>query len=500
MRLPTLLNEGLWRDEANVYVQLSAPDFIHFFGRVTATEWHPPLFFFVMYAWTKVAHFSELSLKIIPFAFSILAVGAVYRLGRGAASSGTGLIAAAFYAVAPIAIVYSSEYLYPLMGLLCTILAWQVMEARQRLTPAGGIAVAIVTFFTIFTHYIALFYVPILIVWSLFSHNTARQRVGLVSSLLLGSLPFLFWAHIFLSQRRIGIPYAMQTVPLAKMAFFFAALIAYMPTAPFILDVIFLAIILAGIVVAARSTAIQSDPLVLGAIFFTALIFITAENLLAVRYVFHFYGLLCVFLAWVAQKLISAMRRTNRRGWIFFGLPGLCAICLVMLVADISFAFRNGLVPKSGVRTLALRETIGPETLYVTAPDYLASTFAFYSRASHPTIRGFVRWKNPEIFRLAGYSDDWNNSRAVDATVKSIGAAACRFRHVNLLVDRDAHRQGQIRYERIWVLLKRLHGLFPLLGRTAYPGRYESIFEYRFLLPNCNVTIKNRGPVFRTAR
>ncbi|HZV77278.1 MAG TPA: hypothetical protein VFF63_05955, partial [Candidatus Babeliales bacterium] len=72
------MHEGLWRDEAYVYVDLIAPTFKEFFHRVVETEYHPPLYFLLVYVWVKLAGISEISLKTLPFICSILTVLAVY--------------------------------------------------------------------------------------------------------------------------------------------------------------------------------------------------------------------------------------------------------------------------------------------------------------------------------------------------------------------------------------------------------------------------------------
>ena len=140
---------------------LIAPTFREFFHRVIATEYHPPLYFLISDAWVRLAGTSELSLKTIPFVCSVLTILAVYRLGALAGSSAVGLLAAAMYAVSPLAILESGDYLYPLMGLLCTVLAALVMKGRREpLRPARLAAIAGVSILATYTHYAALFYVP----------------------------------------------------------------------------------------------------------------------------------------------------------------------------------------------------------------------------------------------------------------------------------------------------------------------------------------------------
>jgi uncharacterized membrane protein len=70
VRLPLLLHDGLWRDEAYVYVAVTAPTFRDFMQRVIASEYHPPLYFVICYFWVRLVGATELSLKALPFSFA----------------------------------------------------------------------------------------------------------------------------------------------------------------------------------------------------------------------------------------------------------------------------------------------------------------------------------------------------------------------------------------------------------------------------------------------
>jgi len=113
---------------------------------------------------------SELSLKLLTFIFGILTVPAAYYLGEIVSSSAVGLLAAAFYAVSPTPIVYSTCYLNLLMGLLSVVLVCLVARARRTpFTPLRFIAIASTAVHVVHTHYFALIYVALLIVWTLTS-------------------------------------------------------------------------------------------------------------------------------------------------------------------------------------------------------------------------------------------------------------------------------------------------------------------------------------------
>ncbi|GAC1538851.1 MAG: hypothetical protein NVS2B17_13340 [Candidatus Velthaea sp.] len=480
-RLPSLLHDGLWRDEANVYVQLTAPSFREFMHRVTSTEWHPPLYFVLNYVWTKLAGVSEFALKILPFSFSILTVPATYALGKTAAGTRTGLLAAAMYAVAPLAIAYSSEYLYPVMGFLCTLLAWMVMRARYiALSPKAFISISIVTLLTIYTHYAALFYIPLLIGWALIARTAIRNRLTLAIALVIGTLPFVIWLPIFLQQRAIGVPYATQTTIAAKAGFYALAIVQSMPIQPLLLQVVLYAAVLLAIVFLARAGRLNRDLSALGIIFIVALAIISAANLLEIRYVFNVYALLCVFVAGVLVDQGILMTRSlpaRLHTSVFVTAVGLL---VVLCASTAAYVFHVTNVPKSGLRSLIVTQADAQKTLYVIAPDYLASTFAYYTRDRRVTSYGFVRWHDAEVFRLAGYETDWNMPSAVSDAVTSIARESIHFRYLDVVADRYAQDHGRVPYGKTWQLLERLRAAYPLVRHTEYAGRNETVSVYRF--------------------
>jgi hypothetical protein len=98
----------------------------------------------------------------------------------------------------------------------------------------------------------------------------------------------------------------------------------------------------------------------------------------------------------------------------------------------------------------------GQRTLYVIAPDYLASTFAFYARDASVTFHGFVRWEPPEVLGIAGYAGDWSKSSVVGDTLSSIAREGHCFECLDIVADQHARNQGEVHYGRVSQLLNRL--------------------------------------------
>lgn len=488
IRIPGLLHDGLWRDQAYVYVDVIAPTLHSFLARVVETEYHPPLYFLLSYAWVRLAGISELSLVGFPFLCSILTVPLVYRLGAMASSAVVGLLAAAMFAVSPLAILESGDYLYPLMGLLCTALAVLVMAARREpIRPGRLVGVAAVTMFTTYTHYAALFYVPMLAVWALGSPRGPRHGAAIAAALLLGALPFLFWLPAFSSQpnpyllkvaSNVGTP-LLGSPPNAaeKLGFFAWTVVRSMPLWPEKLAIVLVLLLAAALATIVASRKINADAIAMGSIYGLSLAVVSAAGRLNVRYVVPFEGLLCVFLAWV---VVDCLGRARLPRW---EVVAAAVVAVFIVTEDVIFAAHTASMPKSGIRTFVASQAIDPATLYVVVPDSIAATFAFYARDARVSYTAFGQTDHPEIFRYASDASNYGPRSVRDAAAR-LRRMARAYTHLDLIVDDAADLQ------KVWrdvIYPSPARGLidwakarYPLVAQAHYPGRLESVTVYRF--------------------
>jgi 4-amino-4-deoxy-L-arabinose transferase-like glycosyltransferase len=480
MRLPSLLHDGLFRDEANVYVVAMAPSFAEFFHRIAEVEWHPPLFFLLAYFWIKAAGTSELALKGLPFLFGVLTVPVIYRLGRTIESPKIGLVAAAMYAVSPLAVSYSTSYVYPLAGFLFVLLACLVAQARQAPATIFRLAaLALVTTFATYVHYAALFYLPALAAWAVTSPRGLRHSVTLALAMLAGFLPFLFWLPVFVHQHHVGLPY-QQTASLAdRSIFFLTTLFLFVPVRLGIPELpIFIYILFAGLLLTRRAI-LKSSASAVGAIFLVMVFLVSATGLDRVRYVFPAYGLQCVFLAlivWESWQFVYRTLSLQKRRW-----AATAAVLLILLFVggDVGNVLANSAIPRSGIRTFAA-EGLRSDTLYVLAPDYLAPTFAYYARNAHVAFLGFARVDHPEILALEGYAAVWQAPEAVDKAVSVVERTAKTYRYVDVIVDDTANDAANMPYGKTWQFLERIKHRYRLVSKKRYAGVWEPVTVYGF--------------------
>ncbi len=85
----------------------------------TASDVHPPLFFWSLWAWAQAFGESEFALRLLPALFGVLTVAAVYLLGRLVGGELTGLLASLLTALSRLHVWWSQELrMYVLAGLL----------------------------------------------------------------------------------------------------------------------------------------------------------------------------------------------------------------------------------------------------------------------------------------------------------------------------------------------------------------------------------------------
>lgn len=103
------LNQSLWLDEA---INVLAAKNNTFWGMITEYvkyDFHPPLYFAILWLWTKFFGYSEIAVRVPSLIFGILTILLVYHIGRKLHSKTLGLIAALLMAVNPLHIYYSQE-------------------------------------------------------------------------------------------------------------------------------------------------------------------------------------------------------------------------------------------------------------------------------------------------------------------------------------------------------------------------------------------------------
>ncbi len=95
------LNQSLWLDEATTAKVVREYGFMQIINEFSPNDFHPPLYYLVMKAWTNIFGYSEIALRFPSILFSLLAGIIIYKIA--------GIWAATFFLFNPLIIYYSQE-------------------------------------------------------------------------------------------------------------------------------------------------------------------------------------------------------------------------------------------------------------------------------------------------------------------------------------------------------------------------------------------------------
>jgi hypothetical protein len=163
LRLLWLDAQSLWYDEG-VTAVIAQRDLVEL-TRWTANDIQPPLYYYLVAGWGRVAGWSEWALRFPSAAFGALAIPLLAVLARRLlrlerAGVWAGLLAALLAAVHPLLVYYAQEArMYTLLVLLGLVAAYLLVRAAGRAGQRWGLWVAYVTVAAaaLYTHYFAVF-------------------------------------------------------------------------------------------------------------------------------------------------------------------------------------------------------------------------------------------------------------------------------------------------------------------------------------------------------
>jgi hypothetical protein len=173
------LNQSLWLDEAisaNVAKDYSLMEIPSQFSK---SDFHPPLYYMMLDAWTNVAGYSEISLRLPSVIFSMVTIYVVYLMG--------GVGAAALVGFNPLLVYYSQEARMYSMVTMLLILAIYFWQKRKYFWVNVFFGLSFLTF------YGSVFLPAGLSIYLLFKRKygeIVKINIGLIAAILI-NLPLL---------------------------------------------------------------------------------------------------------------------------------------------------------------------------------------------------------------------------------------------------------------------------------------------------------------------
>jgi uncharacterized membrane protein len=167
-RIALLDHQSLWFDEI-VSVTLAKQSLATMLHAIATTESTPPLYYLVLWVWTRLFGFSAVAVRSLSVCFGVLTVLAIYLTARVRFSGRAAFVAAALAATNPMLIWYSQETRsYSLLTLLVTLTLYFFLRVRVKVSVRDLAAWSICASLALATHYFAAFVVfpeAALLVW-----------------------------------------------------------------------------------------------------------------------------------------------------------------------------------------------------------------------------------------------------------------------------------------------------------------------------------------------
>jgi Dolichyl-phosphate-mannose-protein mannosyltransferase len=502
VRLPNLLELGLWRDEGSTYFDILPTEWGEVIQTIIYSELNPPAFFIAMHQWMQWFGTNEVVFKLPAFIFGVLLIPAIYGLGCAAYSKTTGVLAAAIATFAPDAIYYSQEARpYTLTALLCcltmTFYFKLLKSPRQRITQLGFIVCGALLLYSQYTGALLIVSLGITTLYLWWRPQTIPLGPFVWVFGMIGAF-FLPWIPVFLTHLAIGSPWAPKASWLFRPVIMLSQLLYTMliPTAGsfFTAAVLVIAIILGLQQFRQPSRPFLKSRLSLQpATLVSGLNVVLPATMLAIlSYDTYRYMLAFSPLAWVmyAQGLERLLRHINLKWkepssqlqrhtiWV--------TLLFFLVVPSTIDAFSPGITAKSGIRAIAAEMQTQPQdqTLYLLSPDFFGPTFGYYFANTNPEFHGFARWDHPERFSPQGYAELWDRPTLLQDTMQRIQTQANRGYRILALIQsqRGIGDGGKLKFSRANDLLTELKQRYPLLNKKDYPASKEPITLYSFSL------------------
>ena len=180
------LNQSLWLDEATTAYVASHFNFGEIITRFAPSDFHPPLYYLVIRAWSLVFGTSEIALRMPSVIFGVLTIWVVYKIGKSK-------LAALLAATSGLLIYYSQEArMYSLVTLLVSYLVYWFMKKKWFL-------------FSIFLLLVGMTDYPALLIIPVFWILAGKDWKKLAISHLPLAFSYFFWWPVFLRQLSSGL-------------------------------------------------------------------------------------------------------------------------------------------------------------------------------------------------------------------------------------------------------------------------------------------------------
>lgn len=199
------LDQSLWLDEAINVVAAKEQNFFYFVWKYPIGDFHPPLYFALLWVWGHLFGWSEVSVR---FPSVLLGVGTtyfVYLIGRQLVSWRCGAVAALMLALAPLHLYYSQEArMYSLAAFMVAASFYFYLRIikGEKGDRGNWLGYFVSSAGVLYSDYLAYLALPVQFISTILFFRPYFKTVIFV--MVLSGLSLLPWIPVFLEQLRVG--------------------------------------------------------------------------------------------------------------------------------------------------------------------------------------------------------------------------------------------------------------------------------------------------------
>ncbi len=185
------LNQSLWLDEAINVVNAENLDLFSFLIKYPVGDFHPPLYFFVIWVWGRLFNFSEMVIRFPSIIFGLGTIFTTYLFAKDLfneqgsfSNKKVGLLSVLLLTLSPLHVYYSQEARMYSLAAFGAILSFYFLNKVFKGDKYSGIFYIISTAMILYSDYVACFVIPaqlfFIVFWKkeFFNNGTSKWVYG----------------------------------------------------------------------------------------------------------------------------------------------------------------------------------------------------------------------------------------------------------------------------------------------------------------------------------
>lgn len=173
------LNQSLWLDEAVSARVVGEDNGINIVKNFSPSDFHPPLYYLLLWGWTRIFGVSEISLRMPSVILAMVTIYLVYLIGKEIKDEELGRRGALLTAVNPLLVYYSQEARMYSLAVVWLTAAWLFLIRKKYWLFNLSCFGAMMTF------YGSIFFIIAMAVWNGSRKEIGKRLIGLVLALVI---------------------------------------------------------------------------------------------------------------------------------------------------------------------------------------------------------------------------------------------------------------------------------------------------------------------------